>query len=307
MASAGLQLMLNRVADQKEAEVLATRLSLLKQQELRVLGQTEMTRVRLQDLSAAKERQERHILEKEDALRQLHRADPAYQIHCVTQERKVQALPAFASSPVAAALPVVAGDDALAKFAREAALAGSGPLALAPPALVLSPQLQPPRLGDSLQAPNSARPAFTPRQGVSSQSLNQFQSPRILSARLQTSDIVTLAHAQVAAKCNLAGNRREKARLGAYVGIGCERIFMTPALAPGGGARVRDATIPGQIARMDPKDLVAKMTKKEGELKERLESARRAQLLADSELESSFKSFSAMQVSARKAIRDGTY
>jgi len=298
MASAGLQLMLNRVADQKEAEVLATRLSLLKQQEMRVLGQTEMTRIRLHDLSAAKERQERHILEKEEALRQLHRADPAYQIHCATQGQKVQALPG------AAALPVVAGDDSLAKFAREAALAGSGQLVLAPMALALSPQLQPPRLGDSLQAPNSARPAVTPR---SSHSMSQFQSPRILSARLQTSDIVGLAHAQIAAKSNMANNRREKARLGAYVGVGCERIFMTPALAPGGGARVRDATIPGHIAKMDPKDLVAKMTRKEEELKERLESARRAQLLADSELESSFKSFSAMQVSARKAIRDGSY
>jgi len=304
MASAGLQLMLNRVADQKEAEVLATRLSLLKQQEMRVLGQTEMTRIRLHDLSAAKERQERHILEKEEALRQLHRADPAYQIHCATQGHKVQALPASAALPGAAALPVVAGDDSLAKFARDAALAGSGQLVLAPMALALSPQLQPPRLGDSLQAPNSARPAVTPR---SSHSMSQFQSPRILSARLQTSDIVGLAHAQIAAKSNMANNRREKARLGAYVGVGCERIFMTPALAPGGGARVRDATIPGHIAKMDPKDLVAKMTRKEEELKERLESARRAQLLADSELESSFKSFSAMQVSARKAIRDGSY
>lgn len=298
MASAGLQLMLDRVADQREAEVLATRLSLLKQQEVRVLGQTEMTRLRLQDLSVAKDRQQRHILEKEEALRQLHRADPAYQIHCATKERKAQALP---TSPVAAALPLVAGDDSLAQFAREAALAGSGQ------ALALSPQVQPPRLCDSLQAPNSARPAVTPRLGVSSQSVNQFHSPRILSARLQTSDIVGLAHAQVAAKSNMANNRREKARLGAYVGIGCERIFMTPALAPGGGARVRDATIPGQIGQMDPKDLVAKMTKKEVELKERLEGARRAQVLADSELESSFKSFSAMQVSARKAIRDGSY
>jgi len=108
----------------------------------------------------------------------------------------------------------------------------------------------------------------------------------------------------------MANNRREKAVLGAYAGPGDgERIWMSPRINPKGqeGPPGLHAKVPGQIAKMDTKDLVRKMEKKEAELKDRLESARKAQQLADIELASGFKSFSDMQVSARRAIREGTY
>lgn len=296
----GLQGMLDQASTQRKAEVLATRLALLKQQETRVTGETEETRRRLEELALRKEVQERRIREKTEALREMHRADACYQAHA---HKKAQAL------------PPVGEDDALAQLSRQAAAQGS------------PQQAETPRQGLSSQDPFTAslpmaRESLSARPGVSSQSLAQSprvfsgQSARLLSSRLQTSDIVDLAHAQVASKKDLPTNRREKARLGAYVNA-CERVWMSPRLGPGANSqspkakslarKERDATIPGKISEMDPKELVEKMAKKELELKARVESARKAQILADSELESGFKSFFAMQVSARKAIREGEY
>lgn len=304
--TAGLQEMLDRASDQRQTEVLATRLAVLKQQEQRVSGQIEQTKARTQHMITRKEEQGQRIREKAEALRKMHLEAGFYVEH---DRSKAQTMPFIAESEPLALEPrshqslvgsQVIGSQVQAATPRPG-LSSHSVRSTHSPRLS---QAAPSQLAAS-QTPRQGSFADGPRSGQSSHAASKVTTPRVLSSRIQTSDIVQLVHAQAVLRVNHATNQREPAVLGAYAGEG-ERIWMPPR--EGVDAAVpKDATIPARIAKMNPKQLVAKMEKKEAELKARLDSARKAQLVADDALQARFKTYSAMQVSARKAIREGSY
>jgi len=242
----------------------------------------------------------------QQALRDMHQKDAFYQGHAKTQQ----------------SLAHVPEEDALAQLAQtQQSNAGSQPGVPATPRLSVhaaSVQVQYPysQMHSSPKAEASQSGCQSARESrkvsTTSAAEQKAMTPRILSSRLQTSDIVDLAHAQIAMNKNQAMNRRDKARMGAYAGQANpqteQRIWMSPRTHPAGKPPPHAGhDVPGKISKMNPKDLVEKMTKKEMELKQRLEGARKAQIVADVELDKGFKEFHAMQVSARKAIREGSY
>jgi len=301
--SAGLREMLDHAQNQRQAEVLATRLAVLKQQETRVTGQIEETRVRTQDLVVRKAEQAKRIRDKAEALRKMHEQDGFYQEHHHPEHDKGRQASTLPN------LPNIGEGEPLVPSSHHSAIqelhqAQTPRLGLSATSLKSG---QTPRKLSS-QAPQPASGQKTPRSGRSSfvAPKSAELTPRVQSSRIQTSDIVQLAHAQLASKWQQENNQRDPAMLGQYGGQG-ERIWMHPRQQTDAKDRLKDATIPAQIAKYSPKDLVAQMAKKEVELKARLEAARRTQLAADDALEARFKVYSAQQVSARKAIRDGNY
>lgn len=277
---------------QQKAEALAARLALLEQQETRVKAQTEETQRNLQALAVAKQLQERRINDKVEALRDLHRGDAFYQ--------------GQAHKELSSRCDLEG--DALAQLEL-------------PPQLTSRSSgqeqgwLQPttPR-GLSSQAPPTPR---TPRTGIPEYSRGAVtQSPfpgsgsqpgtRGGTSRLQTSDILQSRRAQLVAKSKLAGSQREKIRLGGYSYHG-NRMWMEPSLGAAGSPKAQAVEVPEKLAKMDTQELVDRMAKKEIEMKSRLEAAKKAQALANNDLASRLKSFSSVQTSARKAIREGSY
>lgn len=268
--TAGLQEMLDHASNQRKAEVLATRLAVLKQQEARVIDQTEVTRLRIASLGVRKHGQEQRIFQKAEALRKMHREDAFWSHAEKPQKVSDKALLAGAEQPEAATAEVEAAAQSLTQ----------------------TPRLSAAQTGNQVSA---ARTPRTPREAASQLASAQRsrvgsmvvggksreQTPGLsttLSTRLQTGDVVGMAHAQVVLqKC-----RKEN--------LPKDTQIMPPSLS-----------------KYHPKDLVAKMSKKEAELQARLEEARKAQLAMDEILASRFKVFSAQQISHTKNIRDGVY
>lgn len=322
LVTSGLQDMLDQARNQRQAEILATRLALLKQQEDRVITETEQTRMRMNHLAMRKEQQEQRIRDKKEALGKLHREDAFYADHSkghkaaehtegrgpldmiagVTSQQPLDgenASPSHPSaSPVKPATPLQ-GTAAQSFYNTPPAAMSQSFHSVASAKASQSPAVAGSRK-NSLAATHSGW--MTPRKSGS-----QITPRIILSSRLHTSDVCDLAHAQTILRNHHAANRRSPAVLGAYAGEGEQRIWMPPREAAKPAADPFDVAIPDKLAKMNPKDLINKLAKKEEELKVRLENARRAQLAADAELDAKFKDFTSLQVSARRAFRDGDY
>lgn len=278
--------MFDQARMQQKAEALAARLALLEQQETRVKVQTEETQRNLQALAVAKQLQEQRIHHKVEAIRDLHRGNAFYhgQAHKELSSR---------CDPEGAQLDFPP---------QPSSGQEQGWL-----------QTTTPR-GLNSQAPPTPR---TPRTGIPEYSrgaVTQSAFPgsgsqpgtRGGTSRLQTSDILQSRRAQLVAKSKLAGSQREKIRLGGYSYHG-NRMWMEPSLGAAGSPKAHALEVPEKLAKMDTQELVDRMSKKEIEMKSRLESAKKAQTLANNDLASRLKSFSSVQTSARKAIREGSY
>lgn len=269
----------------QRAEALATRLAMLEKQEQRVKAQTNQTQRHLKELAVKKEWHEQRIHDKVEELREMHRADPFYK-HETTKGPK---------DPEGGALPQPESStqvDALPQLTSRSAGQEEQPQTATPKKL-------------SSQAPLTPR---EPRAGgaVTHSGLPDSQAGTNTS-RLHTSDILQNRYATLAAQREKANVARTKPRIGAYSFNG-NRMWIEPGRVELSPPKTREPpTIPESLAKMDTKELVDKMTKKEIEIKERLDAARKAQTAANIDLASRLKSFESMQASARKAIREGVY
>eukprot|EP00930_Biecheleria_cincta_P104390 TRINITY_DN96662_c0_g1_i1.p1 TRINITY_DN96662_c0_g1~~TRINITY_DN96662_c0_g1_i1.p1 ORF type:complete len:289 (+),score=58.39 TRINITY_DN96662_c0_g1_i1:100-966(+) len=288
--------MVEQARMQQKAEALSARLALLEQQETRVKSQTEETQKYLRALAVAKQLQEQRVHDKVEALRELHRKDALRQGHVHQEPSSSLDLEEDDALPQLDVLPQLTSRSTRREQGwRETAT----PRVMSPKA---SPTPRTPRAGSTHYSQGPGAATFhSGFPGSGSQ-----PATRCGTSRLQTSDILQNRHAQLAARKRLANSQREKIKLGGYSFHG-NRMWMEPSLGAQGSPRPQKVEVPEKFAKMDTKELVDRMSKKEIEMKSRLEAAMKAQASANNDLASRLKSFSSVQTSACRAIREGIY
>mmetsp|Transcript_48917 Transcript_48917/g.77249 ORF Transcript_48917/g.77249 Transcript_48917/m.77249 type:complete len:303 (-) Transcript_48917:44-952(-) len=291
---ANVQEMIQHRSDQMKAEDLARRLCLLRRKEMEQKQDTEQTYRMAQELSQRREKDMKRVREKEEGLRKLR---ALYQIGVAQKPKNPNA-----DSQVAECDPLMMSLDEAEDAVDQQDISCCGVRGSSDNSVLRSARGMgtgsPSLVKSSLKSPMR-------NTGATKSSDTHF-------SRFPTADMMHLGYAQGAMVNRGAGADGHKVRLGAYAFDG-NRLWMSPKGFVGatGATQTEKSPRKGPLSRtppkLEPKELVRQLAKKERELQDRLDAAKYAHELAEKDLENSFKSFTAVQVSARKAIREGNY
>lgn len=289
---ANVQEMMAHRSDQMKAEGIAQRLCLLRRKELEQKQETEQTHRMAQDLIQRREEHVKRVKEKEEGLRK-HRA--LYNIGAIQKLQNQQTAEFTATEEAETVFDP-------AEASQCGVYGGS-----CDDSVLRSPVCLSARSPNSLVKSSPKSPKSPLRNtGATKSSDTHF-------SRFPTADMMRLGYAQGAMVNRGAGSESHKIRLGSYAFDG-SRLWMTPAKGIAAAApnieqspRKEGGAFSRKPPSMEPKELVRQLAKKEKELQDRLDKAKYAHEQAEKDLENTFKSLTAAQISSRRAIREGNY